>query len=82
MLSDQSTPTIHPPGKQFNGAIGFHDHRERDDVKAAASIVEVDVIQATARLVGICWASQLHDAGEPVPDLQTLMVSVLREVGP
>jgi hypothetical protein len=79
MLS-QSTPTIHPPGKQFNGAIGFHDHRGRDEVKAVANIVEVDAIQATARLVALCWARQLRDAREPVPDLRKLTAWILHEV--
>jgi hypothetical protein len=37
-------------------------------------------VQATARLIAVCWARQLRDAGENVPDLRKMTVLVLREV--
>lgn len=40
----------------------------------------IAALQATARLVAICWARQLRDAGLPVPDLRTLTARVLIEV--
>lgn len=39
-----------------------------------------DSFRLTARLVAICWARQLQDAGEPTPDLRRLTARILREV--
>ncbi len=42
--------------------------------------IDANSVRATARLVAICWAWQLRDAGEPAPDLRKLTAQVLREV--
>ena len=68
MLLPRSNERITPPATQFNPASRFlHDHQDRG------------LIKATAGLVAVCWARQLHDAGEPVPDLRNLTAQILCE---
>jgi hypothetical protein len=60
-------------------------HDDRDEIKRRAKEhhqrpTRRQAFNATARLVAICWASQLKDAGELIPPLRKLTAQVLREV--